>query len=114
MSSQLKDGLLSIDKCDLIAQDKLWCVYFGLIPRLAWPLQIYEVSLSRIEKMERLSKFLKKWFQVLKSLTNMALYSSSMKLKIPTKLLVEEFKLGKAGLFQILHDCEPTWEKCTT
>ena len=47
---QLKDGLLSIDKCDLIAKDILWCVYFGLIPRLAWPMQIYEVSLSRIEK----------------------------------------------------------------
>ena len=47
---QLKDGLLSIDKCDLISNDKLWCVYFGLISRLPWPMQIYEVSLSRIEK----------------------------------------------------------------
>ena len=57
---QLKDGLLSTDKCDLIAKGKLWCVYFGLIPRLAWPMQIYEVSLSRIEKMESLiSKFSK-------------------------------------------------------
>ncbi len=54
----LKDGLLSIDKCDVIAKDKLWCVYFGLILKLAWPMQIYEVSLSRIEKMECLiSKF---------------------------------------------------------
>ena len=94
---QLKDGLISIDKCDLIAKDKLWCVYFGLIPRLAWPMQIYEVPLSRIEKMESLiSKFLKKWLGVPKSLTNVALYSSSTKLKLPTKSLVEEFKLGKA------------------
>ena len=102
---QLKDGLLSIDKCDLIAKDKLWCVYFGLIPRLAWPMQIYEVSLSRIEKMESLiRKFLKKWLGVPKSLTNVALYSSSTKLKLPTKSLVKEFKLGKARLFQMLHD----------
>ena len=102
---QLKDGLLSIDKCDLIVKDKLWCVYFGLIPRLAWPMQIYEISLSRIEKMESLiSKFLKKWLGVPKSLTNVALYSSSTKLKLPTKSLVEEFKLGKARLFQMLHD----------
>ena len=28
---QLKDGLHSIDKSDLIAKDKLWYVYFGLI-----------------------------------------------------------------------------------
>ena len=102
---QLKDGLLSIDKCDLMPKDKLWCVDFGLIPRLAWPMQIYEVSLSRIEKMESLiSKFLKKWLKVPKSLTNVALYSSSVKMKLPTKSLAEEFKLGKARLFQMLHD----------
>ena len=101
----LNDGLLSNDKCDLIGKDKLWCVYFGLIPRLAWPMQIYEVSLSRMEKMESLiSKSLKKGLRVPKSLTNAALYSSSTKLKQPTKSLVEEFKLGKPRLFQMLRD----------
>ena len=34
----------------------------------------------------------------------MALYSSSTKLKLPTKSFVEEFKLGKARLFQMLRD----------
>ena len=53
---QLKDGLLSIVKCNLIAKDKLWCVYFGLITRLAGPMQIYEVSLSRIEKNGELNQ----------------------------------------------------------
>ena len=66
-------------------------------------MQIYEVSLSRIEKMESLiSKFQKKLLRVPKSLTNVVLYSSS--LKLPTKSLVEEFKLGKARLFQMLRD----------
>ena len=60
-----------------------------------------------------ISKFLKKWLGVPKSLTNVALYSSSTKLKLQTKSLVEEFKLGKARLFQMLHDCGPTGEKCT-
>ena len=102
---QLKDGLLSIDNCDLIAKDKLWRVCFCLIARLAWTMQIYEVSLSRIEKMESLiCKFLKKWLGVPKSLTNVELYSSSTNLKLPTKSLVEGFKLGKARLFQILHE----------
>ena len=55
--------------------------------------------------MERLiSKYLKKWLGVPKSLTNVALYSSSTKLKLPTKSLVEEFKLGKVRLFQMPHD----------
>ena len=68
-------------------------------------MQIYEVSLSRIKKMESLiNKFLKKWLGVPKSLTSMTLYSSSTKLKLPTKSLVEEFKLRKSRLFQMLHD----------
>ena len=58
-----------------------------------------------LKKMEHLiSKFLKKWLGVPKSLTNVVLYSSSTKLKLPTKPLVEEFKLGKARLFQMLRD----------
>ena len=36
---QLQNGLCSIDKCDLMNKDKIWCIYLGLIPRLAWPLQ---------------------------------------------------------------------------
>ena len=39
------------------------------------------------------------------SLTNVALYSSSTKLKLSLSL-IEEFKLGKARLFQILHDSQ--------
>ena len=38
------------------------------------------------------------------SLTNVALYSSSTKLKLPTLSLVEEYKLEKARLFQMLRD----------
>ena len=68
-------------------------------------MQIYEVSLSRMKKMESLiSKFLKKWLGVPKSLTNVAFYRSSTKLKLLTKSLVEEFNLGKARLFQMLRD----------
>ena len=86
-------------------KDKIWCIYFGLIPKSAWPLQIYEASLTKVESMERLiSKFIKKWFGVPNSLTNVALYSSSTKLKLPTLSLVEEYKLEKARLFQMLCD----------
>ena len=42
-------------------KDKIWCIYSGLIPKLAWPLQIYEVSLTKGETMEQLiSKFILK------------------------------------------------------
>ena len=46
--------------------------------------------------MEQLiNKYTKKSLRVPNSLTNMALYSSSMKLKLPTVSLVWEYKLGK-------------------
>ena len=68
-------------------------------------MQIYEVSLTQVEAMERLiTKYIKKWWGVPKSLTNLALYSSSTKLKLPTVSLVEKYKLGKARLFQMLRD----------
>ena len=44
-------------------KDKIWCIYFGLIPKLAWPLQMYEVSLIKVETMERIiNRFIKKMF----------------------------------------------------
>ena len=89
-----------IDKCDLMNKDKIWCIYFGLIPKLACPMLIYEVSLTKVETMEQLiSKFMKKWLGVPNSLTNVALYSSSTKL--PMLSLVEEYKLGKVWRFQM-------------
>ena len=43
----LKDGLRSIDKCDLLNKDKVWCIYFGLFPKLSWTMQVYEVSITK-------------------------------------------------------------------
>ena len=60
LSKQLKVGLHSIDKCDL-NKYKVLCIYFGLIPKLLLPMQIYKVSLTKVETMERLiSKYKKK------------------------------------------------------
>ena len=56
--------------------------------------------------MERsISKsIIKRWLRVPKSLTNVAQYSPSTKVKLPTLLLVEEYKLGKARLCQMMRD----------
>ena len=55
-------GLESIDKSLLPGRLKLWCLQFGLLPRLMWTLTTYEVLTSKVEKLERfLSSFAKKW-----------------------------------------------------
>ena len=61
----LKDRLRFIDKCDLLNKDKVWCIYFELLPKLSWPVQIYEVSITKVEAMEWLiSKYMIKWLGV--------------------------------------------------
>ena len=44
LRKQLQDWLCSIDKCNLMNKDKIWCIYFGLIPKLAWPMQIWGIT----------------------------------------------------------------------
>ena len=75
---------------NVISVQKINCgVFIWLIPRLAWPMQTYEVSFMRIEKMERLiRKFLKKWLGVPKSIRNVALFCSSTKLNFPRSHLL--------------------------
>ena len=51
--NQAEDGLRAIDKTKLPGKYKVWCMQFALYPRLAWPLTMYEVALSRVEIIER-------------------------------------------------------------
>ena len=31
----------------------MWCLQFGLLPHMRWPLTVYEVAFSEVEKSER-------------------------------------------------------------
>ena len=98
-------GLKTIDKCCLPGRLKTWCLQFVLIPQLLWPLQLYEVAVTRVEAIERrISAFARKWLGAPRTLTSIALYSSSSKLELPLSSIVEEFKVGKARLFMMLRD----------
>jgi len=51
---QAVEGLKSINSCALPGKLQLWCFQFGLLPRLLWPLTVYKVSLTRVDKLEAL------------------------------------------------------------
>jgi len=56
------DGLARIDKCGLPGKYKAWCYQFGLLPRVLWPLHVYDIPLSPVEQMEqKVSVKLRKW-----------------------------------------------------
>ena len=104
-SRQINEGLESIDSCGLPGKLKLWCLQYGLMPRIMWPLTVYEVALTHVEAMERsINKYVKKWLGVPNSLTNVAIHSSRTKLTLPVRSVVEEYKVAKARSFMTLRD----------
>src|SRR5215467_8898380 len=70
-----------------------------LIPKLLWPLQIYEVGLACVEAIEKkISCYTRKWLGLPPGLTSVVLHSKTAKLRLPLKAVTEEYKVGKARL----------------
>ena len=78
---------------------KAWCYQHGLLPRLLWPLQMYEIAISRVERIQQYSnKYLRKWLGVPPCFSKVALYNNSENQLLPISSLVKEFKIGKVRL----------------
>ena len=100
-----EEGLEIIEACGLHGKHKVWCLQFMLIPKLLWPLLIYDISTSTVEIMEgKINKYTRKWLGVPPGLTDVALYSRQAKLRLPLKSILEEYKAGKARLLSMLED----------
>ena len=90
------EDMKKIDAAPLQSRFKLWLLQFVLLPRLLWPLSMYEMSLPLVEKLERrMNKFTRKWLGLPPGFSSVALYSKTAKLRLPLKSLVEEFKINK-------------------
>ena len=103
--NMLVNGLQAIENSCLLGKFKLWCLQFMLIPKLLWPLLIYDIPISTVERFEaKINKHTRKWLGVPPGLTDVALYGKRTKLALPLKSLVEEYKAGKARLLTMLQD----------
>ena len=99
-----EDGLDKIAKTQLQGKFKVWILQFMLIPKLLWPLLVYEIGASIVEKVEKtINRHTRKWLGLPPGLTTVALYSKQSKLKLPFKSLVEQYKCGKVGLQMMLN-----------
>ena len=107
INNQLKEGLKAIDRTGLPGKFKAWLFQNGLLPRLMWPLMLYEIATSAVEGLERsISRHLRKWLGVPPSFSNIGLYGRSNQLQLPLSSLVEEFKVAKARLVMTLKDSQ--------
>ena len=101
--NQAEEGLRSIDKTKLSGKFKLWCLQYGLYPRLQWPLMMYEVAATRVERIEqRCSVYIRKWLRLPKQINTSALYGRKSQLSLPITSIVEEYKAGKVRTVMML------------
>ena len=92
----IKESLYAIGGVFLPGRFKVWLVQFVLIPRLMWPLTMYEIGLPTVEAMERcINRLNRKWLGLPPGLSSVALYSRSTKLKVPFRSVAEEFRISK-------------------
>ena len=102
---EAEEGLKTIHKTLLPGKYKAWILQFAFYPRILWPLNIYEVGLSRVSKIEqRCHVFIRKWLQLPKMTASAALYKNNGVLELPTASLVEQFKCGKVRTILMLRD----------
>ena len=96
MCRQAEEWMTTVDKCKLPGKFKAWIYQHGVLLRLLWPLLVYKVPMTTVENLERMvSSHLRRWLGVPRSLSSVALNSTSAKLQLPFKGLTEEFKVGK-------------------
>ena len=104
-SEALTKGLLLIDKSYHRDLHKLWILQHLLIPRLRWPLLIYEIPLTAVVKFEqKISVYIRKWLRLHNSTTNICLYSASSPCPLPLKSLSAIWKSSKVSGQLLLRD----------
>ncbi|GFN79314.1 reverse transcriptase [Plakobranchus ocellatus] len=96
------ESLLAIIKCGLQGKFKIWCLQFMFIPKLLWPLLVYDIYPTTVEAIEgKINK--RKWLGVPPpGLSDVAMYCRKAKLKLPMKSILEDYKCGKP-------DYSPCW-----
>ena len=100
-----EDGLKAIDETRLPGKYKIWMVQFGLYPRLAWPLQMYEIALSRVEIIEqKINVKIRRWLGLPNMLNSAALYSRGGALELPLASISEIYRQGKIRTVMMLRE----------
>ena len=74
-----------------------------LLPRLMWPMTIYNFPQSKVMEIQRqITAKLKRWLGIPKSLSVDCLHTRSGKLQLPYAEVSEEYKASKARLLTTL------------
>ena len=101
----VSQGLALIDKSFHRGIHKVWILQHLLIPRLRWPLLIYEIPVTVVIKLEqKISCFIRKWLRLHNSTSNICLYSSVSPCPLPLKGLTSVQKAAKVSGHLLLRE----------
>lgn len=90
-----KGWLKDVDMTGLPGRLKTWIYQYGILPNILCSL--YEFPITTILHLERLvSRYLRRWLALPRSLSSIALYGKTCKLTLPLKSIEEEFKVLRA------------------
>ena len=107
MVKEVKESLRKIERCKVPGRYKAWMLQHILLPKLMWPLTIYNVPVTKVSEIQRhLTGKLKKWLGLPRSLSEACLYSRTGKLQMPFRELTEEFKAAKTRFLYTLQGAE--------
>ena len=108
------DGLNIIDTSHFTGSQKLWFLQHLLIPRIHWPILIYEVPISLAFKLEQIpSVHIPKWLKLHKSITRLSFYSSASPHPLPVRSLSSVLKSSKiSGHLLLKHSQDPSVSSC--
>ena len=97
----------SIDRSHFTGTQKLWILQHLLIPRIQWPLLIYEVPISSAFKLEqKVSVFIRKWLHLHHSTSSFCFYSSASPCPLPIKSLSSALKASKISGYLLLRNSQ--------
>ena len=117
-SAELKDKLLAglsvIDRSHFTGTQELWILQHLLIPRIQWPLLIYEIPISVAFKLEqKVSVFIRKWLHLHHSTSSLCFYSSASPCPLPIKNLSSALKASKiSGHLLLRNSQDPLVSSC--
>ena len=96
-TKQALSDLKKINCCKIPGRYKAWILQHMMMPKLMWPLSIYNVPLTTEEWLQmKITSYLKKWLKLPKSFSSACFYSRTTKLRLSYSSLTEKFKAAKA------------------
>ena len=70
VEAQVKQYLKKVEKCRLPGRYKAWMFQHMLLPRLMWPLSIYTVTVTVIDRIQsKITSKLKRWLGLPRTLS---------------------------------------------